>query len=225
MPAAQFNRLCARCCTQHLTHTRSGKRHVEPTIGWLCVLRFNSEKSVIVAALTLASPMTPFSRLLSHEHYLSHSKTNKKTRKIWPKALPHYVLIFLCRHREMYYYVVHLRSSCYIMPLFLLLISPSALTLSDLYFRNTSPGQKQYSNTSPCRIVVVGFLVPLTQLIFVFSNTSPAHKLLYRISLCSNVAGKARPLSVIHGIMSTILLIFSNSLDDADEWHRSHSMH
>ena len=71
MPAAQFNRLCARCCTQHLTHTRSGKRHVEPTIGWLCVLRFNSEKSVIVAALTLASPMTPLSRLLSHEHYLS----------------------------------------------------------------------------------------------------------------------------------------------------------
>ena len=142
--------------------------------------------------------------------------------KIWPKALPHYVLIFMCRHREMYYHFVHLRSSCYIMPLFLLLISPSALTLSDLYFRNTSPGQKQYSNTSPCRIVVVGFLVPLTQFIF---NTSPAHKMLYRTSLCSNVAGKARPLSVIHGIMSTILLIFSNSLDDADEWHRSHSMH
>jgi hypothetical protein len=43
--------------------------------------------------------------------------------------------------------------------------------------------------------------------------------LLYRTSLCSNVAGKARPLSVIHGIMSTILLIFSNSLDDADKWH------
>ena len=118
--------------------------------------------------------------------------------------------------------------------LILLLISPSALTLSDLYFRNTSPGQKQYSNTSPHRFVVVGFLVPLTQFIFVFSNTSPDHKLLYRTSLCSNVAGKARPLSVIHGIMSTILLcirtlyillIFSNSLDDADEWHRSHSMH
>ena len=53
------------------SHILSGKRHVEPTIGWLCVLRFNSEKSVIVAALTLASPMTPFSRLLSHEHYLS----------------------------------------------------------------------------------------------------------------------------------------------------------
>ena len=70
-PAAPFNRLCARCCTQHLTHTRSGKRHVEPTIDWLCVLRFNSEKSVIVAALTLALPMTPFSQLLSHEHYLS----------------------------------------------------------------------------------------------------------------------------------------------------------
>ena len=121
----------------------------------------------------------------------------------------------------MYYYFVHLRSSCYIMPLFLLLISPSALTLSDLYFRNTSPGQKQYSNTSPRPLV----LVPLTQFIFVFLNTSPAHKLLYRTSLCTNVAGKARPLSVIHGIMSTILLIFSNSLDDADEWHRSHSMH
>jgi hypothetical protein len=89
-------------------------------------------------------------------------------KKIWPKALPHYVLIFMCRHREMYYYFVHLRSSCYIMPLFLLLISPSALTLSDLYFRNTSLGQKQYSNTSPHRFVVVGFLVPLPQFIFVF---------------------------------------------------------
>ena len=53
------------------SHILSGKRHVEPTIGCVCVLRFNSEKSVIVAALTLASPMTPFSRLLSHEHYLS----------------------------------------------------------------------------------------------------------------------------------------------------------
>ena len=40
VPTAQFNRLRARCCTQHLlTHTRSGKRHVEPAIGWLCVLR------------------------------------------------------------------------------------------------------------------------------------------------------------------------------------------
>ena len=35
-------------------------------------------------------------------------------KKIWPKALPHYVLIFMCRHREMYYYFVHLRSSCYL---------------------------------------------------------------------------------------------------------------
>ena len=141
----------------------------------------------------------------------------------------------MCRHREMYYYFVHLRSSCYIMPLFLLLISPSALTLSDLYFRNTSPGQKQYSNTSPRRLVVVGFLVPLPQFISVFSNTAPAHKLLYRTSPCSNDAGKARPLllftfiarplSVIHGIVPAILLIFSDLLDDANEWHRSHSMH
>ncbi len=36
--------------------------------------------------------------------------------KNWPKALPHYVLIFMCRHREMYYYFLHLRSSCYFMP-------------------------------------------------------------------------------------------------------------
>jgi hypothetical protein len=49
--------------------------------------------------------------------------------------------------------------------------------------------------------------------------------LLYPTSLCSNVAGKARPLSVIQGIMSTILLIISsNLLDDADQWHCSHSM-
>jgi hypothetical protein len=60
----RFNRLCDWCCTQHLTHTRSGKRHVEPAVGWLCVLRFNSEKSVIVAALTLASPMTGFGCLM-----------------------------------------------------------------------------------------------------------------------------------------------------------------
>ena len=121
-----------------------------------------------------------------------------KKRKIWPKALPHYVLIFQCHHQEMYYYFVHLPSSCYIMPLFLLLISPSALTLSDLYFRNTLPGQKQYSNMSPRRLVVVGFLVPLTQFIFVFSNTSPAHKLLNRTSPCRNNAGGARPHVIIY---------------------------
>jgi hypothetical protein len=39
------------------------------------------------------------------------------------------------------------------------------------------------------------------------------------------IAFIARPLSVIHGIVPAILLIFSDSLDDADEWHRSHSMH
>jgi len=59
----QVNRLCARCCTQHLTHTRSGKRHVEPTIGWLHVLRsLDSEMSVIVEALTLALQMAGFGR-------------------------------------------------------------------------------------------------------------------------------------------------------------------
>jgi len=57
------NRLCARCCTQHLTHTCSGKCHVEPTIGWLRVLRsLNSEVSVIIAALTVASQMAGFGR-------------------------------------------------------------------------------------------------------------------------------------------------------------------
>jgi hypothetical protein len=29
-------------------------------------------------------------------------------RVVCRKALPHYVLIFLCRHREMYYYFIHL---------------------------------------------------------------------------------------------------------------------
>jgi len=59
----RVNRLCARCCTQHLTHTRSGKRHVEPTIGWIRVLRsLDSEMSVIIAALTLASQMAGFRR-------------------------------------------------------------------------------------------------------------------------------------------------------------------
>jgi hypothetical protein len=59
----QVNRLCARSCTQHLTQTRSGKRHVEPTIGWLRVLRsLDSKMSVIVGALTLASQMAGFGR-------------------------------------------------------------------------------------------------------------------------------------------------------------------
>ena len=57
------NILCARCCTQHLTHTCSGKRHVEPAIGWFCVLQsLGSEMSVIVTALTLASQMAGFGR-------------------------------------------------------------------------------------------------------------------------------------------------------------------
>jgi len=61
--AGQINRLYARCCTQHLTHTCSGKRHVEPTIGWLRVLpSLDSKKSVIVAAQTLASQMAGFGR-------------------------------------------------------------------------------------------------------------------------------------------------------------------
>jgi len=39
-----------------VAHNTSGKRHVEPTIGWLRVLRsLDSKMSVIVAALTLAS--------------------------------------------------------------------------------------------------------------------------------------------------------------------------
>jgi hypothetical protein len=59
----QINRLCARCCTQHLTHTHSGKRHVEPTIGWLHVLRsLDSKMSVIVSVLTLASQIAGFGR-------------------------------------------------------------------------------------------------------------------------------------------------------------------
>ena len=59
----QVNRLYARCCTQHLMHTRSGKHHVEPAIGWLCILQsLNSEMSVIVVALTLASQMAGFGR-------------------------------------------------------------------------------------------------------------------------------------------------------------------
>ena len=40
---------------KHLTHTWVGKHHVEPAIGWLCVLQsLDSKMSVIVAALTLA---------------------------------------------------------------------------------------------------------------------------------------------------------------------------
>ena len=31
-----------------------------------------------------------------------------KNRDFCQKALPHYLLIFLCRHREMYYYFIHL---------------------------------------------------------------------------------------------------------------------
>jgi hypothetical protein len=55
-------------------------------------------------------------------------------RDFCQKALPHYILIFLCRYQEMYYYFIHLLSSIYIMPLFLLLISPSAFALPVLCF-------------------------------------------------------------------------------------------
>jgi hypothetical protein len=34
--------------------------------------------------------------------------TGTKNQDFCRKALPHYLLIFLCRHQEMYYYFVHL---------------------------------------------------------------------------------------------------------------------
>jgi len=53
----------------------------------------------------------------------------------------------------------------------------------------------------------------------------PAYKLFYFTPHCNNVADEARPLSVVHGIIATIVFNFlSNSLDDADKWHRFHSM-
>jgi hypothetical protein len=42
-----------------------------------------------------------------------------------------------------------------------------------------SPGQKQYSNTSPSCCGVIEFLVPFPLFILVFRITSPAHKVLY----------------------------------------------
>ncbi len=42
-----------------------------------------------------------------------------------------------------------------------------------------SPGQKQYSNTSPSCCEVIEFLVPFPLFRLIFWNTSPAHKVLY----------------------------------------------
>ncbi len=72
------------------SHILSGKRHVEPTIGWLCVLRFNSEKSVIVAALTLASPSSAMCSRDACQATGSRSWTttsqNRPTRRMFRRA-------------------------------------------------------------------------------------------------------------------------------------------
>jgi len=85
----RVNRLCAWCCTQHLTHTRSGKRHDEPTIGWLRVLRsLDSEMSVIVAALTLASQMAGFGRPMCLSLGLIRAVGGRKLHLQFLRAIP-----------------------------------------------------------------------------------------------------------------------------------------
>jgi hypothetical protein len=73
------------------------------------------------------------------------------------------------------YRFTHLLFSCSNTPLLLLLISPSALTLSDLYFGNTSPECFNwfYSHWARDNIQT---RPPLTLFIFIFRNTSPAQK-------------------------------------------------
>ena len=135
----------------------------------------------------------------------------------------------------MYYYLMHILFSCHKILLFLLLISPSAFALSVLYFRNTSPkccnwcftvtGPETIFERVPPLMRSYWFLVPFPQFVFVFQNTPPAHTLFYFTSPCINVAGEARPLSVVHEEWGSIRTHFASNLqDDADKWHRSHSM-
>jgi hypothetical protein len=84
----QVNRLYAWCCTQHLTHIRSGKCQVEPTIGWLHVLRsLDSKMSVIVVALTLASQMGGFGRPMCLLLGLIQAVAGQKLHKQFLRAI------------------------------------------------------------------------------------------------------------------------------------------
>ena len=85
----RVNRLYGRCCTQHLRHTCSGKRHVEPTIGWLRILRsLDSEMSVIVVALTLASQMAGFGRPMCLSLGLIRAVGGRKLHLQFLRAIP-----------------------------------------------------------------------------------------------------------------------------------------
>jgi len=56
-------------------------------------------------------------------------------------------------------------------------------------------------------------------------NSYTSSNLFYFTPPSNNVAGEAPPLSLVHGIIATILFnCSSNSLEDANEWHHSHSM-
>ena len=101
----------------------------------------------------------------------------------------------------MYYWFTPLLFSCCNIPLFLLLISLSAFSLSDLCLQNTSSAyfiqyftftrSEQYSNTSPSCCGVIVFAVPFPLFILVFQITSPAHKVFYFTPHCNNVAGES----------------------------------
>jgi hypothetical protein len=56
-------------------------------------------------------------------------------------------------------------------------------------------------------------------------NSYTSSNLFYFTPPSNNAAGEAPPLSLVHGIIATILFNFSsNLLEDANEWHHSHSM-
>jgi len=115
---------------------------------------------------------------------------------------------------------MHLLFSCYTMPLFLLLISPSALILSVLCFYDTSSGQKQYSNMSPRWLVVVGFLSQSPNSFCILKQVPCSLSALLYSTLQQCCWRGTSPLrdswnSYLGSQLSAILFISSNSLDDA----------
>ncbi len=143
------------------------------------------------------------------------------------KTLPHDVWIFMCRYREMNYNFMHHFFSCYNIPLFLLLISPSAFALSDLCLQNTWSAyfilyftftrSKTIFKHVPPLLWSYWFFSPIPPIHISISKHVPSSYIFYFTPPCNNVAGEARPLSVVCGNIATIVLIFSsNSLDNAD---------
>ena len=131
---------------------------------------------------------------------------NQSIKNNLAKSAPprHLNIQHVCHYREMYYYFMPLLFSCYNFPLLLLLISPSVFALSDLCLQNTPLAyfilyftltrSKTIFKHVPQLLLSYWFFNPFPLFIFVFRNTSPAHKVFYFIPPCNYVVGEAHPL-------------------------------